>query len=346
MRSLTLEHVGRFRVALREADLPPIGHRDLLIESHCSAISPGTESMIFNGMFPKNLPQDKTIKSLRGGFDYPFTYGYALAGEVVDAGAGIDSSWRGRRIFAFHPHCDNAVVHADDCIPIPDDIPTQAALFLPNVESALSFVMDANPKVGERIMVFGQGVVGLLTTSLLAAFPFTELIAADPLAFRRERSLGLGAGKAVDPSDPIQWEALKSELFQDRVDDGLDLAVDVSGTMDALNQAIELTGFDGRILIGSWYGTPEQPLNLGGHFHRRRQRLISSQVSTLNPALTGRWNKARRIETAWQAIRKIAPQGLITHAFDIHDCQHAFELVSQRDDNVLQAIFRYQNADT
>jgi hypothetical protein len=82
-------------------------------------------------------------------------------------------------------------------------------------------------------------------------------------------------------------------------------------------------------------------VDLGGPFHRRRISLVSSQVSTLAPGLTGRWDKARRMETVWDWIKILAPETLITHEFRPAEAQKAFELCSARADSVLQTVFRY-----
>jgi threonine dehydrogenase-like Zn-dependent dehydrogenase len=122
---------------------------------------------------------------------------------------------------------------------------------------------------------------------------------------------------------------------------GADLVFELSGDMAALNQAIEAAAFDGRIVVGSWYGARAQALDLGGRFHRNRLRLVSSQVSTLAPALTGRWDKKRRIELAWRMLEKLQPQRLIGRSFSLAQCQEAFEAVSERSEEVMQVIFRY-----
>jgi len=338
---LAIHHVAPEKVSIAAARLPPLAPDHVLIRTRYSAISAGTESLIYRGQFPAGSRQDSTIASLQGTFEYPFTYGYALVGEVIDAGAGVDPALHGRHVFAFHPHQDHAVVALRDVIAIPAHIEPRAALFLPNMESAINFVMDARPTIGERAMVFGLGIVGLLTTALLAQFPLSVLITADPIAGRRQRSLELGAGRALDPGDSAQWRALEKDLFGRELT-GLDFALELSGNMQALNQAIELVGFAGRIIVGSWYGGSGQALDLGTHFHRRRIELTSSQVSTLHPRLSGRWSKARRIDLAWDAIARLAPQRLITHSFSFHDCQRAFDLASRRDDGVLQVVFEYR----
>lgn len=334
MRASALYHVSERRVECREVALAAPGAGAVLIESSCSAISPGTEAMIFSGAFPKGVALDSGIESLKGRFAYPFSYGYAMVGKVSAIGPGVCKELVGQTLFAFHPHQDRAVVPLADCYRVPDGVPPEAALFLPPVEAALNFVMDGAPLIGERVLVFGQGVVGLVTAALLAQFPLARLVAAEPLAWRRDLARRWGIVDTVDPTDAGAWQALLAGL------NGADLAFELSGNPAALNQAMEAAGFDGRIVVGSWYGAGAQPLDLGGRFHRNRLRVISSQVSTLDPALTGRWSKPRRIELAWRMVEKLQPQRLIGRTFSLAQCQEAFEAASARD-GVMQVIFRY-----
>jgi 2-desacetyl-2-hydroxyethyl bacteriochlorophyllide A dehydrogenase len=335
MRANALFHVAEGRVECREVALGAPGKGEVLIRSRCSAISAGTEAMIFSGAFPKSAALDASIESMKGSFAYPFSYGYALVGEVSATGPGVREDLIGKTLFAFHPHQDKAVVPLADCHRIPDGVQPEAALFLPQVETALNLVMDGAPLIGERVLVFGQGVVGLLTAALLAEFPLARLVAADPLGWRRELAKHWGIAETVNPADTGQWQAMLASLH------GADLVFELSGDMAAINQAIEVTGFDGRIVVGSWYGAKSQPLDLGGRFHRNRLRLISSQVSTLNPALTGRWDKQRRIDLAWRMVEKLQPQRLITQSFPLSQCRQAFETVCARRDGVMQVIFQY-----
>ncbi len=335
MHANALFHVAERRVECREVALPAPGAGEVLIHSHCSAISPGTEAMIYRGAFPTDAALDARIASLRGGFVYPFAYGYALVGEVAATGPGVDEALVGRMLFAFHPHQDRAVVPLADCVPIPDGVAPEAALFLPQVETALNLVLDGAPLVGERVLVFGQGVVGLLTAAVLARFPLARLVAVEPLAWRRELARQWGIDETVDPGDPDGWRELLASL------EGADLIFELSGDMGALGQAIDAAGFDGRIVVGSWYGANPRPLDLGGRFHRNRLRLVASQVSTLNPTLSGRWDRQRRFELAWRMLAQLRPQRLVGESFPLARCAQAFEAVCNRRDGVMQVIFRY-----
>ena len=96
------------------------------------------------------------------------------------------------------------------------------------------------------------------------------------------------------------------------------------------------------MVIGSWYGGKRADLDLGGHFHRSRIRLISSQVSTIAPDLRGRWTKARRFNLAWEMIKKIQPSRFITHRLPVERASEAYQLIDQKPEESVQVVFTYQ----
>ncbi|MCS6906760.1 MAG: zinc-binding alcohol dehydrogenase [Anaerolineales bacterium] len=325
------------RVSVRQEALPPLPPEQVLVEAEFSAISAGTELLFYRGQVPPYLPVDETIESLKGAFGYPLKYGYAMVGRVSQVGEAVSRDWQGRAVFAFHPHESHFQVHPQALICIPPSVSAEEALFLPNMETAVNLVMDGAPRLGERVAVVGQGVVGLLTTALLSAFPLSELTTFEPISFRRQLSLQMGAHRSVAP--PVLAGDIPVTEFSGRYD----LVFEVSGSPAALNLAILLCGFDGRIVVGSWYGTKKTALDLGGYFHRRRLRLVSSQVSTIAPELSGRWNKERRFEVSWEMIRRIKPAILITHRFELSQAAEAFRLLAEgKEEGVLQVVFCYR----
>ena len=108
-----------------------------------------------------------------------------------------------------------------------------------------------------------------------------------------------------------------------------------------LDEAIAVTGFDGRVVIGSWYGDRPAHLRLGGAFHRSRMRLISSQVSTIAPRFAGRWSQARRREVAWRMLAEIDPARLITHRFPLARADEAYDLLDRRPQEAVQVMLTY-----
>ena len=95
------------------------------------------------------------------------------------------------------------------------------------------------------------------------------------------------------------------------------------------------------MVIGSWYGVKRSDLNLGGHFHRSRMRLISSQVSSIAPELTGRWDKTRRYQVTWQMLTEVQPARFITQRFPIAQAAQAYELIDHHPEDAIQVILTY-----
>jgi threonine dehydrogenase-like Zn-dependent dehydrogenase len=310
------------------------------VKTLISAISPGTELLIYRGQAPGDLSVDETIPALAGRFDFPLKYGYAAIGRVMALGEGVPKEWQDRLVFAFHPHESHFLADLEELLLPPSSIPPEAAVFFPNMETAVTLVMDGRPQLGEQVAVFGQGVVGLLLTGLLARLPLAVLATLDLHAGRRELSREWGAHLSLDPAVPGVLTQLLDAL-SDGSYRGADLCYEVSGNPKALEQAIAATGFHGRVVIGSWYGLKKADLNLGGRFHRSRMRLISSQVSTLAPELSGRWSKFRRYLLAWRMLQEIDPTPLITHRFPLTEAARAFKLLDQNPGEALQVILTY-----
>jgi 2-desacetyl-2-hydroxyethyl bacteriochlorophyllide A dehydrogenase len=330
MRSLSF--IAPRRVTVREEPLGSPAASQALVETLVSAISPGTEMLVYRGEVPDGMLLDSTLPALARDFSFPLKYGYAAVGRVVELGEGVDAAWLGRLVMSFHPHESHFLASPDELIPVPAGLSPEAAAFLPNMETAVSLLMDGRPVVGERVAVFGQGVVGLLTTALLARLPLSDLTTVDRHPRRREASLELGAQAALDPASPGALEALRASA---------DLTYELSGSPPALDQAIAVTGFAGRIVIGSWYGDKRVPLHLGGDFHRSRIQLLSSQVSTLAPRWTGRWSKARRLEVAWRLLAAVEPTRLITHRFPLAEAAAAYDLLDRRPEEAIQVLLSY-----
>src|SRR5690349_13988388 len=155
--------------------------------------------LVFRGQIPPGTELD--LPTLRGSFEFPIKYGYASVGTVVDVGSSVANVTRGDTVFALHPHQTEYIAPADIVVSLPKGIDPECGVFLANVETAVNAVLDAAPRLGERVVVFGQGVVGLLITQLLRRTGLRELVAVDTFETRRSRALQLGASAAIDPAE-------------------------------------------------------------------------------------------------------------------------------------------------
>ncbi len=334
MKAKTLYFIAPGQVEVRETALPALAPDQVLVESLFSAISPGTEMLVYRGQCPS---LSEAHDGLSSQIQYPAAYGYACVGRVVELGKLVNRAWENRLVFAFQPHTSHFLADTRSLFPLPDSMPAETAAFLPNTETAVNLVQDAAPLLGERALVFGQGIVGLLTVALLAEFPLESLVSVEPFLCRRAASRALGVSAALDPGAP-EFRAQAAALLTS----GADLTLELSGAPAALNEAIALTAFSGRVVVGSWYGEKRSELNLGGSFHRSRIKLISSQVSTIAPELSARWDKARRFEVVWKALERLRPEKWITHRFPLEQAGDAYRLLDQNPQETIQIIIEYQ----
>ncbi len=330
MNVKSLFFTGPGCLEIRADRLAGPGPGQVLVKTRFTSISSGSELVVYRGLAPDSLPVDESIAALDGHFTFPMKYGYSAVGEVISTGKEVPPEWKGRRVFSFQPHATFFPAGLSEVLTLPPGIADEDALFLPAMETAVNLVMDGSPVIGERTAVFGQGTIGLLTTALLAMHPLSSLTTFDRLASRRQMSVELGADRSFDPEEE-----------EPDGNAGFDLVFELSGNPDALNRAVARTGFAGRIVIGSWYGKKPVTLDLGARFHRDRIRLISSQVSTIDPLLQGRWDKNRRFALAWELIRVLKPSRLISQRIPFKQALTAYELLDRHPEECLQVIFTY-----
>ena len=326
----TLFFTNPKQVEVREIPLPILKEDEVLVETVYSAISAGTEKLVYRGLFPQLHDAHDSVSSE---LTYPLAYGYACVGKVKETGKEVNKDWIDKLVFSFQPHTSYFIAKPENLFPIPQSVNPENACFLPNMETAVNLVQDGAPILGERVMVLGQGIVGLLTASLLNEFPLENLTVVESIELRK-RALNIEGQKSkVKSLAPSDLRLLTLDSF--------DLVFELTGSPSALNTAIEHTAFSGRIVIGSWYGQKRAEIDLGGSFHRSRIKLISSQVSSISPELSGRWDKSRRFEVAWQALERIQPQKWITNRFSLKDAVKAYRLLDENPQETIQVVFEY-----
>jgi threonine dehydrogenase-like Zn-dependent dehydrogenase len=257
---------------IREQMLPNPGTDELLIRTIATGVSRGTESLVFAGRVPPSQHQTMRAPLMGGAFPFPVKYGYAAVGRTAD----------GDRVFVLHPHQDVFLAPSAMCVPVPDAVPSHRAVLAANMETAVNILWDAAPLIGQRIMVIGAGVVGLLTASLLARIPAAVVTLVDTEPSRAGLADLFGCAFATPDRAPGEQE----------------LIVHASASEAGLRLALDRAAFEARIIEASWYGDRAPSVPLGEAFHARRLQLIASQVGAVAPVMRGRRSYAERLATA------------------------------------------------
>jgi hypothetical protein len=256
---------------------------ELLIRTRRSAISKGTESLVFRGEVPQSEWRRMRCPFQEGEFPAPVKYGYSAVGIVEDGPADA----LGRRVFCLHPHQDRFIVPMEAVVDVPDTVPDRRATLAANMETAVNGMWDATPGPGDRVAVIGAGVVGCLVAALAARLPGAEVELIDIDPTREKIAAAVGCHFAAP-------EQASPEA---------DLIVHASGSPAGLATALTIAGFEATVLEMSWYGTRTVPLALGGAFHSRRLTLRSSQVGAVPAGRAHRWSHRRRLTLALSLLR-------------------------------------------
>jgi threonine dehydrogenase-like Zn-dependent dehydrogenase len=288
---------------LRTETLPARAPDQALLHMLASGISRGTERLVLAGKVPENQHGVMRCPLQAGDFPFPVKYGYSAVAHVADGPADV----QGKRVFCLHPHQDIFLAPAAMCVPVPDAVPDHRAVLGANMETALNILWDAQPLPGERALVIGAGVVGLLVAYLLARIPAMAVTIIDPDASRRAIAEKLGVAFAAPEAAPTEQE----------------LIIHASASPAGLRQALQCAAFEARIIEASWFGALEVALPLGEAFHSRRLRLISSQVGAVALSMRGRRSFGERMAQALGLLADPALEALIGPATRFEDLPKA-----------------------
>jgi NADPH:quinone reductase-like Zn-dependent oxidoreductase len=294
-----LWYSGCGQAEIRQETLAPPGADEVRVRALHGALSRGTEALVFAGRVPESEFERMRAPFMAGHFPFPVKYGYATVGRIEGGTEGL----RGRTVFTLHPHQDLFNIPANAAIPLPENLPPQRAVLAANMETALNAVWDAAPGPADRIAVVGAGVVGSLVAYLCGRLPGAEVTLVDINPARAELARALGVSFAAP-------EMAKGDC---------DLVVHASGNGNGLGTALALAGEEATVLEMSWYGAAPVTAPLGGAFHSRRLRLVSSQVGRIAPSRRPRWTHARRLAAALALLADARLDALLAPAIAFGD---------------------------
>jgi len=277
---------------IRPVTLGEPGHGEVLVRTVRSAVSRGTETLVFDGRVPESQYAAMRAPFQDGDFPGPVKYGYLNVGTVEDG----PSALRGSTVFCLYPHQTAFVVPAEALVVVPDGVPASRAVLAGTVETAVNALWDAAPLLGDRVAVVGGGMVGCCVARLLVRFPGVQVTLVDVDPSREAVAAELGVGFALPGAAA----------------GGCDLVVHASATSAGLQESLDLLAAEGTVIDLSWYGDAEVSLSLGGAFHSGRLAVRASQVGTVAAARRGRRTPKDRLALALDLLRDPAFDALLT----------------------------------
>jgi NADPH:quinone reductase-like Zn-dependent oxidoreductase len=321
-RALWVE--GPRAAAIRPAPLRELAPDEALVAMLWSGVSRGTERLVFEGRAPPSEYQRMRAPMQEGDFPFPVKYGYCAVGRVEEGPAG----WPGKTVFCLHPHQDRFIAPVDRLRPVPASTPARRATLAANMETALNAIWDSGAGPGDRIIVIGAGVLGLLIAALATQLPGAEVTVIDLEPARGDVARGLGASFALP--DDVDAPAAQA-----------DIVFHTSASARGLSLALACAGLEGVIVEASWFGDAEPAIPLGGAFHANRLRLVSSQVGHVAPSRRARWSYARRLDKALELLGDARLDALITREVAFDDLPRELPSILAPGAPGLGAVVRY-----
>jgi threonine dehydrogenase-like Zn-dependent dehydrogenase len=306
---------------IRPVELPVPRPDDVLVRTRYSAVSRGTEALVFRGGVPESQHDIMRAPFQEGDFPAPVKYGYLNVGTVESG----PSDLVGRTVFCLYPHQTRYVVPASWVTVVPETVPAERAVLAGTVETAVNAVWDAAPQVGDRIAVIGAGMVGAAVARILAGVPGArvQLVDIDPSRAGLADELGVTF-------------ALPEEARGD-----CDLVVHASASEQGLTRALELLRPEGVCVELSWYGDRAVRVPLGEWFHSRRLTIRSSQVGTVSPNRPK--THAQRLQVALDLLSDPGFDALVTSECRFGELPAVLPVLISREPSELCLRVRYDN---
>jgi len=325
------------RAELLAEAVPAPGAGEIMVQTIVSLISAGTEMKYYRGHADPSA--DLGYPAGVGGAGFPARFAYLCSGRVIEAGSAARYQ-PGDLVFVRFPHQDVFTTAVDQnseralAVGLPAGMNPEVGMFLNLAEVAVNALLDVPVALGDVVVVFGQGVVGLLVTQL-ARRTAGRLVVVDPLPMRRELARSLGVDAAVAPDEVAEAVRGASDGR------GADVVFEASGAPAALQQAIRVAGREGTIGVVSFYGDRPVDLILAPEFHIGRQKIVSTMVGQLNPLLRPRWDFRRRTRTAIELLPGLHTAAMITHRIPFESAPDAFRLIDENPSETLAVALTY-----
>ncbi|MCC6315707.1 MAG: zinc-binding alcohol dehydrogenase, partial [Thermomicrobiales bacterium] len=291
--------------------LPDVGPDQALVRTCFSGVSHGTEMNVYRGYAPQwrkhydrdtrlfrptteeelaHVPERGYWTAADRSWNYPLAYGYANVGRVLATGDAVDTVKPGDLVYAYQPHQTAYVAPAASLIPLPTLSTPAVGVLYSNLNTAYGGVLDADIRIDDTVVIFGQGLIGLLVAQFVRGTAARQVITVEGLPQRRAMSLSRGVDACLDPATDDVALAVR-ERTGGR---GADVVIDASGSYAALQEAIRTAAPNTTVIALSWYGGTGGALALSDEFHHNRITIRCSQVGGIAPELSATHSLARR----------------------------------------------------
>jgi predicted dehydrogenase/D-arabinose 1-dehydrogenase-like Zn-dependent alcohol dehydrogenase len=360
----------RGRVSVLDLPVPHLGPDQVLVQSHYSLISSGTEigtlsktplelvkqtvsdpwmrRAVKQTVFATGVTQ--TARRVWHEMTTPREIGYSGAGTVLEVGENLEGFQIGQAVaYAATGHAEIAAPAINHVVPVPEGVDLRHAAFVTVGGIAIQGLRRADLQFGETVAVYGLGLVGQLCARIaLAAGCVVVGVDINPRANEQARSAGVSL--VVDPTEP-EW---KRRVLDFTGKHGVDATIVCasSDSPEIINSAMEITRRQGRVVVVGYVRLEIHPKN----FLQREIDLRYSRAYGPGSYHTGyekgrldypfgyvRWTEKRNLEEFVRLVSTgaVSVEPLIGGVYDVDDAQEAFDAVRERSLPGIAALISY-----
>ena len=254
-----------------------------LIKTIYSGISYGTERIVYSGSVPKSQRDLMKCPHQEGDFGGNIKYGYMNVGKVIEG----SKFYKNKYVYTLYPHQTQFILDEKDLVVIPCSIPIKRCLLTANMETAINAMWDTLPSCGDKILIIGAGIVGLLMAYVLKGIPGVEILLVDQDVKRKK--LAELFNLKFDQAIPKSYEA--------------NIIFECSGNSSVIGSLSPHLKDEAIICILSWYGNEISRVKFGEEFLSRRAKIIFSQVSKVSHNRSKYWNNSDRKKLAISLLK-------------------------------------------
>lgn len=317
------------RAEFVEAEFGDLGPDEILIKTSRSLISPGTERAALTRIWDDAWFRENP--------------GYALAGEVIEAGRNVRDFQAGERVITLKNHANRMVASTDpwETLKIPQGVSNEEATFLPLASVALHGLRRAQITLGEPLVILGAGIIGQIAVQLAKMDGASQVIVLDLAENRLEQARRYGADLTINPSQ----EDAQAKIFEATAGLGAPVILEATGNVRAIPEAIKLAAHGGRIICsGLTEGTTPIPFPM--EFLARELSLIAAHQPhcPVTENLYWRWTQQanRKLLLELLAAGKLRVSELVTHRFPASGALEAYEQIKAFNKDMLGVILEWE----
>ncbi len=322
------------KVELQDKDCPKPGPGEVLIKTEVSLVSTGTELTFLSGECPENSKWSTYIH-------YPMTSGYSNVGTVIEIGENVSREWLGKRVASFSKHAQYVAAKENELRRIDYDILSEEAAFFAIAEVGLNGIRRTKIELGNRVVVYGAGVIGQVLVRYLLAGGCTEIFVVNRSGKRLEYLPKSSAVIPVSSKEESVFDRVKKATHGEMAD----IVFETTGNAEIIPEEFQVLHQQGKLCMLS---SPKKATWFDFHdfCNAGSFQIIGAHISSQAPeaSFDNPWTCVRNSQVFFQMLfnRQMEVNSLISHRVSYKEAPAVYGKLLEDRSQTMGVIFQWE----